>query len=230
MIGNVKLLSYSGFGGIWQFVCVLCGREYERRPRSGKPNCRCCKAPNVKHGLSYEPEYQIWKGMKRRCDNPNEQFYKDYGGRGITYCRRFCDPALFYKDLGPRPEGLTIERKNNDGHYTGNCSICDYSGNCDLEIISPDNCRWATPREQNRNMRDNVYLTFLGHRLIISDWAEITGLHIATIQNRRKKGWADWECLMPTGLQYGCKKKPWIATTDDLISIESYLRNVMSKL
>ncbi len=77
--------------------------------------------------------------MRDRCRNPNHPFWEDYGGRGITVCDRWMLRGQgfwnFVEDMGPCPEGLTLDRKDNDKGY------------------SPDNCRWATPKIQYRNQR-----------------------------------------------------------------------------
>lgn len=79
-----------------------------------------------------------WENMKQRCNNPNNQGYKNYGGRGIKVCGRWHSFENFYADMGDCPEGLTLERKDNDGNY------------------EPGNCRWATWKEQGKNKRRPV--------------------------------------------------------------------------
>jgi len=85
------------------------------------------------------PNYNVWASMKTRCNCENDPRYKNYGGRGITYCERWKDFSNFCEDMGIKPKGLTIERINNDGNY------------------EPSNCKWATRHEQGQNKR--VYKT-----------------------------------------------------------------------
>lgn len=92
------------------------------------------------HGLANHPLYSVWYSMLRRCENPKDPAYKNYGGRGIAVCERWHDVQLFIedleRDLGPRPAGMSIDRfPDNNGNY------------------EPGNVRWATDIQQARNKR-----------------------------------------------------------------------------
>lgn len=79
--------------------------------------------------------YKSWHGMIQRCTNPNNKRWDDYGGRGITVCKRWRSFENFLADMGERPKKRSLDRKDNDGNYT------------------PRNCRWATDAQQRANKR-----------------------------------------------------------------------------
>lgn len=88
------------------------------------------------------PTYQSWEAMRGRCYRPSMNGYETHGGRGIRVCDRWRDNfAAFLADMGERPHGMTLEREDVDGDYT------------------PENCRWATPKEQIANRRQAVWLS-----------------------------------------------------------------------
>lgn len=121
--------------------------------------------------------YQIWSDMKQRCENPNNDSFHRYGGRGIKILWTNYDQ--FVSDMGADYEsGLSIDRKDNDGHY---CK---------------ENCRWATRIEQARNTRRNRWIEFNGQKLTMAEWAERRGLSQVTLRERLLSGWTLENALM----------------------------------
>lgn len=137
------------------------------------PNCGC----SVHKGSIPKPHrkrlYGIYTKMIHRCFDKSNPGYKNYGGRGIQPCIEWIDNYDNFYDwaikAGYTP-GLTIERIDNNGPY------------------SPENCRWATKREQTRNTRRNKFITYQGKTLCINDWAAALGIHRKTIASRLKRG------------------------------------------
>lgn len=118
--------------------------------------------------------------MKSRCNNPRSDHYENYGGRGIAVCKRWQQSFWsFVDDRGPRPDGLTLERINNDGDYT------------------PGNCCWASQKQQCKNMRRNVRVNTRIGLLTISEIAEIAGTSSATVRGRIERGWGIDDVLLP---------------------------------
>lgn len=115
------------------------------------------------------PEYRSWANMKTRCTNPNLAQWKDYGGRGINFCKRWEDFQLFLEDMGCRPEGTTLDRINPNGNY------------------EPGNCKWSTRAEQNNNRRDNHLVELEGQIMTLKRAADLLGIHRDTAFKRIKK-------------------------------------------
>lgn len=132
--------------------------------------------------MRYSPEYILWDGMRGRCKAGAKNSGNNYFARGITVCDRWTSFENFYADMGPRPSPThTIERIDNDAGY------------------SPENCRWATRKEQARNMRRNRRLEIDGRVLCISEWAEVVGVKPYVISWRLRKNWTDREAVYGRG-------------------------------
>jgi len=140
-------------------------------------SCGCLELKlKTKHGMQKEPIYKIWQSMSRRCDDVNNNQYKDYGGRGITVCDEWLKFENFYNDMGDS-NGLTLDRKNNNkGYYK-------------------DNCRWATRKEQQNNKRNNRILNFKDKSQSVSLWADEVGLIYNTLIARLNHGWSVEDAL-----------------------------------
>lgn len=157
----------------------LCGCQCGSPPRSVLQHslktgvsisCGCAKKEtlslaNSTHGCSRpkSAEYAAWTAMRARCLNPRHKSYPNYGGRGITICKRWLDSFEdFLADVGYRPSiHYSLDRfPNNNGHY------------------EPGNVRWATVKQQVRNRRNNRLVTINGETLCVGEWVERFGLHL----------------------------------------------------
>jgi len=120
--------------------------------------------------------------MKYRCLAPTCKHYKNYGGRGIKVCDRWLNSfENFLLDMGRKPSPKhSIDRIDVNGDY------------------EPSNCRWATDGEQMRNIRNNVILTINGISKCATDWAIDMGLSPLLVLDRKRKGWLDKDCIIPT--------------------------------
>lgn len=161
---------------IWEFNC-MCGKTTTAPMsdviRGNYKSCGCRQ--QLRHGFSKRghkhPLYMVWCQMLDRCRNPNNKNWKYYGGRGIRVCETWAHFEGFFSDMSEGyADGLTIERKDNNGNYC------------------PENCRWATRAEQVNNCRSNVHITFNGETRTASQWSIITGIDRRTIAYRFKKG------------------------------------------
>lgn len=131
---------------IWHCICD-CGNYIDVAGvylRNG--NTKSCGCGQVYyhqiHGMSNTPEFAAWRAMIDRCYNKKNKHYKNYGGRGIKVCDRWLESfESFFEDMGPRPSSKhSIDRIDVNGNYC------------------PENCRWATIKEQTINKRTNRFL------------------------------------------------------------------------
>lgn len=125
----------------------------------------------------YPAEYQTWSSMRQRCSNPKHHNYVRY--KGVKICERWNDFGNFLADMGPRPSRQhTIDRyPNQQGNY------------------EPDNCRWATKKEQSRNMRNNLFVERGGERLLLVDLLDELGINHQLVRSRLNIGWSLEEAL-----------------------------------
>lgn len=135
--------------------------------------CKRLEPPpkTILHGLSATRAHRIWRKMLARCNAPSDKAYARYGGRGIKVCERWLDFANFYADMGDPPDGMSIDRIDNDLGY------------------SPENCRWATSTEQSMNRRCVIVIEQDGLRMTAREWSERLGIKARTIKYRIRAGW-----------------------------------------
>lgn len=124
------------------------------------------------------PEYHVWKALRARCYNPKNPRFEDYGGRGIKVCDRWRhDFSAFLADMGRRPPGCSIERKNNDLGY------------------DPDNCRWATSAEQMINRRNTRMVDYHGEIIPLATLTKRFKIPANTLRARVLANWDIDEAL-----------------------------------
>lgn len=183
-------------------LCVCdCGtfREAEiYHLKGGKiRSCGCLrdeilKTSSITHGMNDTKVYRTWEHIKTRCLNKNDKSYPQYGGSGITVSSDWMTFENFYEDMGdpPSPKHSIDRIDNNKGYCKGNC-------------------RWATAKEQSRNQRTNLVITYQGQTKCLSDWCELKSLNYAMAYARYKKGWHPWYIFnVPSGVYL----KSWISS------------------
>lgn len=156
----------------WLVKCH-CGNEFKAIGKflinNTIKSCGCLKAKRMieygkaksTHGDTKSRLFSIWTGMKKRCYYKNSVGYKNYGGRGITVCKEWKDDYSKFKEWALSngySENLTLDRIDTNKNY------------------SPENCKWSTRTEQNRNKRNNKLINYKGKLLTQSEVCEITGL------------------------------------------------------
>lgn len=148
--------------------------------RSGRQKgCGCIRKETTRqrslthgHKVGYRstPEIKAWQHAKGRCFNPKNPKFPIYGGRGITMCEAWAsDASAFLRDMGPRPEGTTLDRIDANGNY------------------EPGNCRWATPKEQASNRRMTLFAEINGASIPLTDFARQEGVIYRSLWARMKR-------------------------------------------
>lgn len=172
----------------WRCICS-CGKETivpsNSLLKGNTSSCGCGSLENARaqggvnkihSDASYKNRYRlftIWNNMKQRCYNPKNPSYKNYGGRGITICKEWQNNYMSFKQWalnnGYKPE-LSIDRiDNNKGYY-------------------PENCRWATKKEQQNNKTTNYYIEYLGKRYTLKTLCEELHIPYGRTSDRLKRG------------------------------------------
>lgn len=159
---------------------------YQALVRGKSKSCGCLRTEVTvermsTHRSSNTTEYFIWSHMHRRCKDSENPAYKNYGARGITVCTRWEDFEVFLNDMGRRPRGLTLERKNNSLGY------------------SPENCIWASRKEQARNTRGNRIVNFNGVDMPVIVACELSGVPPTTVYSRIHREWPNELWFSPVG-------------------------------
>lgn len=171
---------------MWHCVCD-CGKTFSAESRNLRRgdyrSCGCLRKEEASqrlttHGMTNTKVFKTWQGIQARCYSPNNEKFKDYGGRGIKVCDRWLESfENFFADMGHPQPHESIDRINNDGDYC------------------PENCRWTDNKTQQRNTRRNRFLVLDGESKTIAEWSEITGISQGTISERIKYGWSDRDVL-----------------------------------
>lgn len=199
---EVKRTNGNSHTYVYRYPCVCdCGTKRTVSTRSffeGAKSCGCLWPKELsrrltKHGAAQRGKqtrlFNIWKKMKSRCHGRVP--HPVYGGRGIGVCPEWRESFPPFRDWAVAngyTDKLTIDRKDNELGYF------------------PENCRWATRAQQNRNRRDNHFLTWDGRTMCLMDWSKEVGIHYCTIVNRIRIGWSTQDVLFqppgPSGRRY----------------------------
>lgn len=167
VIDSIKI---RGLGIGWKCRCE-CGNEiYASGTNLESGNTKSCGClfvdTHTTHKKSRSRVYGIWKSMLQRCNNPNSFSYGNYGGRGIVASERWQTFENFFSDMGDPPHKYTLERVDNEKGY------------------SPENCRWATYKDQLNNRRNNHIIEAFGRKQTLYQWCEEFKLPPTTLKNR----------------------------------------------
>lgn len=198
LVAIKKIGNADSHGSLWLCKCD-CGNEKEVRLNylrtGGTTSCGCLRREmkseqmkrsaewNLKHGMCRRGKvsklHGQWNAMKQRCKNPNVRMYPIYGGRGIRYCEEWeqFQPFMEWALSHGYKEGLALDRIDSDGNYC------------------PENCRWVTQSENNRNKKNLLKVTYNGETKLLVDWARETGQKYRTLRWRYQNGWSAEEII-----------------------------------
>lgn len=124
------------------------------------------------HGLTKHLLYGVWRAMRDRCQNEKHEYYKNYGGRGITVCAEWINDFKAFYDWAIAngwKEGLELDRKKNNGNY------------------EPSNCRFVTRVVNSRNRRSNLVFEYMGRSQSVAEWAEDIGIDYSVLYREIRK-------------------------------------------
>lgn len=175
---------------IWRCICD-CGTTTDvsgtNLKRGSTTSCGCnlkaflrgMRAEKRTHGYGGTWVHRVWHKMVRRCHVQTDPGFAGYGARGIRVCDRWRNSiGAFHEDMGDRPTPLhQLDRIDNDGDYC------------------PENCRWATAKEQANNRRSSRRIEFRGETRTLAQWSEIVGLKPVDIADRLRRGWSIEDAL-----------------------------------
>ena len=184
--GKLTVIQFVGrnkdYRDMWECQCV-CGNKTVTDGKSlrngNTKSCGCMKRTeaarkNTKHGSSKTRLYHIWTGIKRRCLNPNDPKYKNYGHRGITICREWRENFVGFQEWAIShgyTDSMSIERIDVNKGY------------------EPANCTWIPPSKQALNKTTTKRIEFNGETKSMSEWAKELGLNYGTLKSRIDHGW-----------------------------------------
>lgn len=176
--------------GVFKCKCGTIKEIYKYNVLSGKSKrCKACQNNKTaaKNG-DYAKIHRAWYRAVSRCENPKNQSYRRYGGRGICICDEWKnnpDNFVNWAVSNGWEDGLSLERIDNDGDYC------------------PENCRWATAKEQARNRSLNVVIEHNGEVHCLSEWCEILGIPDYLARNRYRRGQRNFDTVFFPGYLYG---------------------------
>lgn len=166
---------------MWTCQCA-CGTTKNIRGRCLRlgrvVSCGCLRMERLKagsptHRMTGTPTWSVWRDMRKRCSNVKAQNFKHYGGRGIKVCDRWSDFSLFLADMGERPPGSSIERKDVDGDY------------------EPGNCLWIPASDQPKNTRRTIRVEVDGKEMCLKSACELLGAPYSRVRDRMMLlGWS----------------------------------------